>query len=172
MDSVPFTVEGDTAAAADMKAFLRSLGNPAETIAADKKDAYHAGAVFLTNLVVALAHTGAELLLSCGLNREFVEDASRRLFFGNAENIYAHGAISALTGPVERGDTETVRKHLQSLKDPERRLYALLSKELLRIAKEKNPGRDYGEIEEELNRCGTRRFPYRKRSRKTKRSPC
>jgi predicted short-subunit dehydrogenase-like oxidoreductase (DUF2520 family) len=151
MHSVSFTVEGEAAAAADMKAFLRSMGNPAETVDADKKDVYHAGAVFLTNFVVALAHTGVALLLSCGPDREFVEGASRQLFFANAENIYAHGAIEALTGPVERGDAETVRKHLKCLKEPTRSLYVLLSKELLRVAKAKNPRRDYGEIEEELN---------------------
>jgi predicted short-subunit dehydrogenase-like oxidoreductase (DUF2520 family) len=152
MHSVSFTVEGDAAAAADMKVFLRSMGNPAETIDADKKDAYHAGAVFLTNFVVALAHAGAALLRSCGPDREFVEGAARRLFFANAENICAHGAIEALTGPVERGDAETVRRHLECLEEPTRSLYALLSRELLQVAKAKNPERDYGEIEEELNR--------------------
>ncbi|MDR2295700.1 MAG: DUF2520 domain-containing protein [Clostridiales Family XIII bacterium] len=152
MRSVPFTVEGEAAAAADMRAFLRAMGNPAETMDADRKDVYHAGAVFLTNLAVALAHTGAGLLLSCGLDREFVEDASRRLFLGNAENLYARGAVSALTGPLERGDTETVRRHLRCLKEPARSLYALLSRELLRVARAKNPERNYEEIEEELNR--------------------
>jgi predicted short-subunit dehydrogenase-like oxidoreductase (DUF2520 family) len=152
LHSVSFTVEGEAAAAADMTAFLRAMGNPAATIDADKKDVYHAGAVFLTNFVVALAHAGAGLLLSCGLDREFAESASRQLFFTNAENIRAHGAISALTGPVERGDAETVRRHLKCLREPERSLYALLSMELLRVAKAKNPGRDYGEIEEELSK--------------------
>jgi predicted short-subunit dehydrogenase-like oxidoreductase (DUF2520 family) len=154
MQSVSFTVEGERAAAAEMKAFLRAMGNPAEIIDADKKDAYHAGAVFLTNFVVALAHAGSELLLSCGLDRAFVEDASKRLFFANAENIRARGAVSALTGPVERGDAETVRKHLHCLREPARSLYILMSKELLRVAKEKNPERDYREIEEELKDGG------------------
>jgi predicted short-subunit dehydrogenase-like oxidoreductase (DUF2520 family) len=152
MHSVSFTVEGEAAAAADMKVFLRSMGNPAETIDADKKDVYHAGAVFLTNFVVALAHTGAELLLSCGPDRAFVEGASRQLFLANAENICARGAVSALTGPVERGDAETVRRHLKCLKEPVRSLYVLLSRELLRVARAKNPERNYEEIEEELNR--------------------
>ena len=142
MHAVSFTVEGDAAAAADMKAFLRSMGNPAETIDADKKDVYHAGAVFLTNFAVALAHIGTELLLSCGPDREFVEGASRQLFFANAENIYAHCVIAALTGPGERGDAETVRRHLKCLKEPTRSLYVLLSKELLRVAKAKNPRRN------------------------------
>ncbi|MDR2088392.1 MAG: DUF2520 domain-containing protein [Clostridiales Family XIII bacterium] len=150
MQSVSFTVEGESAAAAEMRSLLRAMGNPAEIIGADRKDAYHAGSVFLTNFVVALAHAGNELLLSCGLDREFVEGASKGLFLANAENICAHGAARALTGPLERGDAETVRRHLRCLREPARSLYILLSEELLRVAKEKNPGRDYAEIEEEL----------------------
>jgi predicted short-subunit dehydrogenase-like oxidoreductase (DUF2520 family) len=150
MPSVSFTVEGESAAAADMKALLRAMGNPTEIIDAAEKDVYHAGAVFLTNFVVALVHSGNELLQSCGLDRSFVEGASKRLFFANAENICAQGAVSALTGPVERGDAETVRKHLRCLREPARGLYLLLSRELLRVAKAKNPERDYGELEEEL----------------------
>ena len=152
MRSVSFTVEGDGGAAADMRSFLRSIGNPAEIIGADKKDAYHAGAVFLTNFVVALAYAGAGLLSSCGLDEAFAEEASKRLFFANAENINAHGAVKALTGPVERGDTETIIKHLRCLKEPERGMYLLLSRELLRVAKAKNPGRDYAELEKELSK--------------------
>ncbi|MDR2771511.1 MAG: DUF2520 domain-containing protein [Clostridiales Family XIII bacterium] len=152
MHAVSFTVEGEETAAAHMKSFLRSMGNPAETIDADKKDVYHAGAVFLSNFVVALVHMGAELLLSCVPDRAFAESASRQLFFTGAENIRAHGAVAALTGPVERGDTETVRKHLRCLDEPAHSLYVLLSRELLQVAKAKNPERDYGELEGELNR--------------------
>jgi predicted short-subunit dehydrogenase-like oxidoreductase (DUF2520 family) len=150
MHAISFTVEGEETAAANMKAFFRSLGNPAEIIADDRKELYHAGAVFLTNFVVALVHAGTELLSSCGPDREFIREASRRLFFSNAENIYANDAVEALTGPVERGDAETVRNHLICLDEPLRGLYAALSKELLRIAKIKHPSRNYEALEREL----------------------
>ncbi|MDR0425271.1 MAG: DUF2520 domain-containing protein, partial [Clostridiales Family XIII bacterium] len=151
MRAVSFTVEsGDREAAAGMRDFLRSLGNPAEIIGAEQKNAYHAGAVFLTNFVVALVHSGMELLSSCGLDEEFVQRAAGQLFLGNAENIYAKGPIGALTGPVERGDTETVMKHFSCLGEPTRSLYSMLSAELLRVAKEKHPERDYTALEKEL----------------------
>jgi predicted short-subunit dehydrogenase-like oxidoreductase (DUF2520 family) len=151
MRAVPFTVEGEESAAEDMRAFFRSLGNPAEIIADDRKPLYHAGAVFLTNFVVALVYAGSELLSACGPDREFIREASKQLFFSNAENIYAKDAVGALTGPVERGDAETVRNHLAHLDEPLRGLYAALSKELLRIAAVKHPLRDYGAIERELD---------------------
>jgi predicted short-subunit dehydrogenase-like oxidoreductase (DUF2520 family) len=143
-------VEGDEAAAAEMTEFLRSLGNPAEIIADNRKELYHAGAVFLTNFVVALVHAGTELLSECGLDKAFIGEASRRLFLTNAENIYASDAVSALTGPVERGDAEVVKNHLACLEEPLRGLYATLSKELLRISKIKHPTRDYEALEKEL----------------------
>jgi predicted short-subunit dehydrogenase-like oxidoreductase (DUF2520 family) len=152
MSDVSFTVEGEGPAAESMRAFLRSLGNPAEIIADDRKELYHAGAVFLTNFVVALVNAGTELLSACGPDKDFIREASRRLFFTNAENIYASDAISALTGPVERGDAEIVKRHLACLEEPARGLYAALSKELLRIARIKHPTRDYGALEKELYR--------------------
>jgi predicted short-subunit dehydrogenase-like oxidoreductase (DUF2520 family) len=152
MNAVSFTVEGGDAAAAKMKAFLRALGNPAEIIADDQKEQYHAGAVFLTNFVVALVYAGTELLSSCVTDRSFMIEASKQLFFANAENIYANGAIKALTGPVERGDSEIVRNHLACLDEPLRALYTALSKELLQIARIKHPTRDYEALEKELNK--------------------
>jgi predicted short-subunit dehydrogenase-like oxidoreductase (DUF2520 family) len=152
MHLISFTVEGEETAAENMRAFFRSLGNPAEIIVDDKKAIYHAGAVYMTNFVVALVHAGTELLSSCGPDREFIREASKRLFFANAENIYATDAVQALTGPVERGDAGTVKNHLACLDEPLRGLYAALSKELLRIAKVKHPSRDYGALERELNK--------------------
>ena len=47
-------------------------------------------------------------------------------------------------GPVERGDAETVRKHLSALGDgPEAALYRAASEVLVSIAECKNPDREY-----------------------------
>ncbi|MCJ7626996.1 MAG: DUF2520 domain-containing protein, partial [Longimicrobiales bacterium] len=42
----------------------------------------------------------------------------------------------ALTGPVSRGDVETVRLHLRALEPRERTLYASLGLEILKLAGE------------------------------------
>jgi predicted short-subunit dehydrogenase-like oxidoreductase (DUF2520 family) len=151
MQNVAFTVEGEREAAEAMKSLFASLGNPAEILATDQKEKYHAGAVFLTNFVVALAHSGTGLLLSCGLDEAFARQAWKHLFYANAQNVFADGPVQALTGPVERGDAETVRKHLDCLEEPARSLYRLLSQELLQVARMKNPERNYTELERELS---------------------
>jgi predicted short-subunit dehydrogenase-like oxidoreductase (DUF2520 family) len=51
------------------------------------------------------------------------------------ENLAARGPVEALTGPVVRGDVETVALHLERLSGNERALYCLLGREALRLAR-------------------------------------
>lgn len=52
-----------------------------------------------------------------------------------------------MTGPLERGDDATLRRHLEALGDGDlREIYLLLSKSLLPVAREKHPQRDYSDI--------------------------
>ena len=136
-----FTIEGEHAA--DFVELFRSLGNPVEEISAEQKVKYHAAAVFASNLETALYDIAASLLKDCGLNKEFADKALQPLFLGNAENIAKQGVVEALTGPVERADTETVEKHLATLQGEEREIYRLLSRHLTKVAEAKNSDRDY-----------------------------
>jgi predicted short-subunit dehydrogenase-like oxidoreductase (DUF2520 family) len=62
----------------------------------------------------------------------------------NMNHLAQVGPTAALTGPVERGDTATVQKHLACFdSQDERELYRLLSKKLVDVAQQKNPDRDY-----------------------------
>jgi len=145
-DGAYFTIEGGE----DFKAFagnlLTSLGNPFCAIEAEQKAQYHAASVMVSNLVCALAYTGMETFKACGLDDGFADKAWRSLFLENAENTASFGPVSALTGPVERGDAATVALHLGSLSGEAREIYLLLSRTLTEIARIKNPGRDYSDI--------------------------
>ena len=57
------------------------------------------------------------------------------LIRGAAANLEM-GAAAALTGPVRRGDAETVAAHLRALSPGDRQLYVLLAREALRLARE------------------------------------
>lgn len=136
-----FTIEGEPVE--DFAELFRSMGNPVEEISAEQKEKYHAAAVFASNLTVGLYHTATELLKDCGLSESFAANSLRPLFMGNATNIVNKGAVEALTGPVERADKGTIEKQLAVLTDPQREIYRLLSQQLLEVAAEKNPDRDY-----------------------------
>ena len=66
------------------------------------------------------------------------------------KNIKEKGVIDSLTGPVERGDLVTVINHLDVLREEDKELYRLLSRNILKIAKVKNLNRDYKNLEEYL----------------------
>jgi predicted short-subunit dehydrogenase-like oxidoreductase (DUF2520 family) len=140
-----FTYEGSEAAYDRLAPLLQFMGNKIGRIDADKKVLYHAACVFFSNLAVGLAGCGEALLKSCGLDKDFAETAWHALFLGNSENIVKKGTTNALTGPAERGDTETIQKHIAALKANTAQyatntlaIYKELTEVLLEIAAEKH----------------------------------
>ncbi len=149
MDGVCFTIEGQCEHPY-VSRLLSAIGNNVRRIEPEQKAKYHAAAVFCSNFAAALADVSARLFEACGLDRDFSENAWRHLFAENAANIERLGPARALTGPVERGDCETVRRHLEALDDENAALYRLLSRETLKLARRKNPERDYTKMKEVL----------------------
>lgn len=141
-----FTIEGSPEYLEFWRQFFETLGNPVRLIQPGQKVLYHSAAVFASNLVTALFETGIEILMKCGFDRAGSEKALAPLFLHNCQNVVKTGTAEALTGPVERGDAETVLHHLQALSEEEKAIYVSLSKVLAGIAEEKKPGRDYSRI--------------------------
>lgn len=141
-----FTVEGDERMIGRIKAFLEGFGNVVKTISAKDKTLYHAAAVFVSNLPIALTQIGTDILKRCGFDDESARKALAPLIVGSANNAAKKGAVRALTGPVERGDAETVAAHLSAMNENEREIYSLLTNKLVEIASEKNPTRDYTKL--------------------------
>lgn len=141
-----FSVEGDERMAQQMTLFLEGLGNIVKTISAKDKTLYHAAAVFVSNLPIALTQIGTDILKRCGFDDESARKALAPLIVGSASNAAQRGAVQALTGPVERGDAETITAHLSAINEQEKEVYLLLTNKLVEIASEKNPTRDYTKI--------------------------
>jgi len=141
-----FTIEGDERKTGEIKTLLESFGNTVKTISAKDKTLYHAAAVFVSNLPIALTQIGTDILKRCGFDDESARKALAPLIVGSANNAAVKGAVKALTGPVERGDAETVSAHLGAINEKEKEVYILLTDKLVEIASEKNPTRDYTKI--------------------------
>jgi predicted short-subunit dehydrogenase-like oxidoreductase (DUF2520 family) len=75
----------------------------------DKRALYHAGLAHGANHLVTLVAQAMELLSATGA--EHPADTLRPLLQAALDNALEHGD-SALTGPIVRGDVETVRDHL------------------------------------------------------------
>lgn len=128
-------IEGDARARAAGEALAASLGMTAVPIPAAAKAAYHAGAAFAANYTTALAAVAERLAVSAGVAPEVARKLYLPLIRGAAANLEA-GPAAALTGPIRRGDIETVGAHLRALAPVDRRLYILLAREALRLASE------------------------------------
>ena len=154
-----FTIEGSDAHLAELKALFSEMGNTVVAISPDSKALYHAAAVMVSNQIVALADMGTALLVKCGFSEAAAAEALSPLLLGNAQSVAEKGAVNALTGPIERGDAQTVSKHLQEIRKFAAEstvgqdiltAYTALSKQLIRIAQQKHPQKDYKHLEKEL----------------------
>ncbi len=144
------TIEGSKEHLQEVEELFKRLGNSTRIIDSTQKIKYHAAAVFASNQPLALAGQGADILEQCGFTRDEAIKAVLFLMNHAIENIEKQGLEEALTGPVERNDIITVKKHLQALSEEEKNIYISLSKKLIKIAKIKNPEKNYIELEELL----------------------
>ena len=128
-------VEGDGAALRFAERIVHACGGHALRIAPGGKPAYHAAAVFASNYAVALLSVAERLMEQAGVDAADARPALAALAAGAVENVGARGPAAALTGPVIRGDVETVALHLERLSADERALYSLLAREALRLAR-------------------------------------
>jgi len=134
---------GWCAAAGDLEVYelADALGLQAFTVADGDRARYHAAASIAANHVVALLSQVERLAESAAVPRA----AFYPLVRGVVANAEAIGPRDALTGPVKRGDRETVDRHLAALAPEERALYRAVAAEALRLS-----GRDDPELEARL----------------------
>jgi len=103
-----------------------AVGLKSVAISSAAKATYHAAGVFGSNYVVALLAVARRLLGRSGLPPDIAWPALVSLVRGAVDNLEAAGAEGALTGPVARGDIETIRRHLAALTGEDAELYRLL----------------------------------------------
>ncbi len=141
-----FTIEGDEMHQAPLLELLHACPNRFIPIQAEQKVRYHAAAVFASNFVVSLFHQSFSILMDCGFEEEEARMALRPLAFANLNHIFEVGPKKALTGPVERHDLDTVKKHLNALSPEERKIYTVLTQDLITIACQRHPERCYADL--------------------------
>jgi predicted short-subunit dehydrogenase-like oxidoreductase (DUF2520 family) len=114
-----FAVAGDEAAREVVGALE---GRPVAVDDADRVR-YHAAAAIAANHLVALLGQVERIAADIGVPLEAYLDLAR----GALDTVADVGAGAALTGPVARGDWETVARHVEALPVEERPAYAALA---------------------------------------------
>lgn len=116
-------------------ALATDLGLRPFTVADADRAGYHATACVASNHLVALLGQVERLAAAAGVPTEAFEPLVR----ATVEHVLARGAAGALTGPVARGDVETVARHLAALPDRERRAYTALADAALVLSGRDDP---------------------------------
>lgn len=131
-----FALSGEPGAIRVARRLLAYLDAQDVAISVTLRPLYHAAAVMTSNHLAVLLGIGRRLLIRAGVPAEQALPALLPLARGTLENIGELGLGHALTGPVARGDIETVRLHLLSMEPREREVYRALSRELTDLAEE------------------------------------
>ena len=130
-------VEGMPRAVEVAERLARDVGLKPFRLATKHKAVYHAGAVFASNYFVVIEAVAQRLLRHAGLTDAEAWQALRPLVEGTLANLAKQQPAEALTGPVMRGDAETVVRHLESLTIDDQNLYRLLGRAALELARKR-----------------------------------
>src|SRR5438445_481857 len=116
-----------------LSALARKLGARPRHVDDSRRVLYHAAAVYASNYVNVVIAEAVAMFGRIGWSEGEATRALMPLVEGAVENIRKRGPVQALTGPVRRGDAETVARHLEAVEDPN--LYRMLGLVALEIAK-------------------------------------
>jgi predicted short-subunit dehydrogenase-like oxidoreductase (DUF2520 family) len=116
------------------------LGGHGYSIRKRDKGAYHAWATFASPLFTALLATTEQAATLSGVNRKEARQRMLPILQRTLANYAAFGASKAFSGPIVRGDVETVKRHLQVLRGvpAAREVYMELASAALRYLPVKN----------------------------------
>jgi predicted short-subunit dehydrogenase-like oxidoreductase (DUF2520 family) len=95
----------------------RRLGAVPREVRDDDRAAYHAAAMLASACVVALAGEAARVLHALGWSSGDATATLVPLMEGTVANIAANGLPDALSGPLRRGDADTVARHIGALEE-------------------------------------------------------
>lgn len=135
---VAFGVDGDDLAVERARGLAGRLGGRIVRLEPGAHARYHAAAVFASNYVAACLAVAADELVAATAGRGGLEELAP-LARAALENALERGFPEGLTGPVERGDVGTVRRHLEALPPDRRPLYRQLARELLAVVQDRLP---------------------------------
>jgi predicted short-subunit dehydrogenase-like oxidoreductase (DUF2520 family) len=109
-------IEGDAAALAILKPLFENIGGQCFEIQATEKSQYHAGLVIANNYLTTLHYHATQLLMNAGLSEAAAKNINTEMMQQALQNLQQLPHAAALTGPLKRGDLNTVQKHLAVLK--------------------------------------------------------
>lgn len=115
LKGVPFALEGTAKALTAVETIISDFEAHAFRIARTEKAAYHAFGFFSSPGIVALIAAAIEVGKLAGLEGKRVRALMEPIVRQTIDNCFRTSPQQAFSGPVRRGDVETIRKHLKVL---------------------------------------------------------
>jgi predicted short-subunit dehydrogenase-like oxidoreductase (DUF2520 family) len=112
-----FAIEAEGQLLDTLKGMATALGGNWIELKASDKVAYHAAAVIACNYLVTLVKLATDLWQTFSVPPDQATRALLPLIRGTLHNIETIGIPQCLTGPIARGDTGTIQKHLATLQE-------------------------------------------------------
>ena len=116
LKGVPFALEGDPGAVRIASRIARDLGGRVFRIHKKYKPAYHAWGSFSSPLLIALLVTAEKVAGLAGIPPRAARDRMLPILQQTLTNYAKNGGVGAFSGPIIRGDTATLGKHLRVLR--------------------------------------------------------
>jgi predicted short-subunit dehydrogenase-like oxidoreductase (DUF2520 family) len=110
-----FALEAEEPLLSMLKELTSLLNGSWVELKPEDKVLYHAAAVFACNYLVTLVKLALDLWLDFGVPAKKATRALLPLLTGTINNIDSIGLPDCLTGPVARGDSGTIERHLRAL---------------------------------------------------------
>jgi predicted short-subunit dehydrogenase-like oxidoreductase (DUF2520 family) len=131
-----FGIEGDEAGRATAGALVGALGGIVLALDSSQMASYHCAAALASNYIVSAIDAAAQVLAGAGVSPTQAAQALVPLAEGALRNVAAKGTTEGLTGPVRRGDAQTIQRHLEALasKPDVAQLYRALARRAVEIA--------------------------------------
>ena len=136
--SIYYGIEGNTESIKKAEEIIENLGGHSIIITKNLKPLYHVACVFASNYMTMFLNTISELSRTLELKASWAE-VFGPLMMTTMENVIQSSAAASLTGPIVRGDFETIDLHLQTLAEYAPHflpIYTIGGIEVARIAKE------------------------------------
>lgn len=140
LKGVYFAVEGDEEAIKRARELVSILGGESRELPEGAKKLYHAAAVISGNFIPVLQQTALDILSEAAISEADGLKMLKLLATTSLNNCFNFNPANSLTGPIARGDLNTVRDHLEVLKmyTPDLLgLYIEISKHALDLAHKK-----------------------------------
>jgi predicted short-subunit dehydrogenase-like oxidoreductase (DUF2520 family) len=115
LQGVPFAIEGDAATVRVARRIIGDLGGDAFRIRKQNKIAYHTFATMICPLLVSLLTASEKVASLAGMSPYLARTRMMPILNQTLANYAKLGPAASFSGPIVRGDAETIAQHMKSL---------------------------------------------------------